>query len=137
MNTSSIDDSAFGIADSPRSVLPSASRAPSVTLASVEGRISPRTASTREVSRIASSIFPVTLAIATRKRLPKEWPAIPSPASSPKRYWNSSVTSGSASESAAMQLRMSPGGIMSISRRSRPLEPPSSATVTTAVRFAV
>ena len=97
----------------------------------------PRTASTREVSRIASSMFPVTSDMATMKRLPKECPAMPSPASSPKRYWKSRVTSASASASAAMQLRMSPGGITCRSRRSRPLEPPSSATVTMAVRLAL
>ena len=62
---------------------------------------------------------------------------MPSPASSPKRYWKSSVTSGSASASAAMQLRMSPGGSTFMSRRSTPLEPPSSATVTMAVRLLV
>src|SRR5258707_4987451 len=33
-----------------------------------------------------------------------------------------------------MQLRTSPGGSMPSSRRRRPLEPPSSLTVTTAVR---
>ena len=62
---------------------------------------------------------------------------MPSPASSPKRYWKSRVTSASASARAAMQLRMSPGGITCRSRRSRPLEPPSSATVTMAVRLAL
>ena len=45
--------------------------------------------------------------------------------------------SGSASARAAMQLRMSPtGGIPRLSRRT-PDEPPSSATVTTAVRLLV
>ena len=60
---------------------------------------------------------------------------MPLPASPGKRYWKRRVTSGSASARAAMQLRMSPGGMMWWSRRSAPLEPPSSATVTTAVRF--
>ena len=45
--------------------------------------------------------------------------------------------SGSASASAAMQLRMSPTGGMPSSSRSTPDEPPSSATVTTAVRLLV
>ena len=40
---------------------------------------------------------------------------------------------GSASASAAMQLRMSPTGGTPSCSRSMPLEPPSSATVTTAV----
>ena len=54
-------------------------------------------------------------------------------ASTGKRYWSSSVMAGSASASAAMQLRMSPIGGMPSSVRSLPDEPPSSATVTTAV----
>ena len=45
--------------------------------------------------------------------------------------------SGSASASAAMQLRMSPTGGMPSSSRSAPDEPPSSATVTIAVRLPV
>src|SRR5262249_23661126 len=39
--------------------------------------------------------------------------------------------------SATRQFRMSPGGRMLNSLRSRPLEPPSSVTVTTAVRSAI
>ena len=70
-------------------------------------------------------------------RLPNEWPDSPSPDSGGKRYWNSRVISGSASATAAMQLRTSPGGITPMSCRSRPDEPPSSATVTTAVRLSV
>ena len=96
----------------------------------------PRTASTREVSRIASSIEPVTPDIAAMKRLPKECPPMRSPASASKRCWKSSVTRGSASASATMQARMSPGGITPRSSRSSPLDPPSSATVTIAVRLA-
>ena len=45
--------------------------------------------------------------------------------------------SGSASASATMQLRMSPTAGMPSSARSLPDEPPSSATVTTAVRLEV
>ena len=44
---------------------------------------------------------------------------------------------GSASASAAMHIRMSPIGGMPISVRSLPDEPPSSATVTTAVMLLV
>ena len=44
---------------------------------------------------------------------------------------------GSASASAVMQLRMSPTGAMPSSSRSLPDEPPSSATVTIAVRLLV
>ncbi len=82
---------------------------------------------------MASSMEPVTSAMAAMKRLPKAWPAMPSPEVSGKRYWKSSVTSGSASARAAMQFRMSPGGISCRPRRMRPLDPPSSATVTMAV----
>ena len=53
------------------------------------------------------------------------------------RYWSSSFMSGSASASAAMQLRMSPTGGMPSSWRRTPDDPPSSATVTTAVRLLV
>ena len=53
------------------------------------------------------------------------------------RYWSSSLISGSASASAAMQLRMSPTGGMPSSVRNTPDEPPSSATVTIAVRLLV
>ena len=59
------------------------------------------------------------------------------PSAAGKRYWSSSLMSGSASASAAMQLRMSPTGGMPSSWRRTPDEPPSSATVTTAVRLLV
>ena len=55
------------------------------------------------------------------------------PAASEKRYWNSLESSASSSDSATMQLRISPGGRTSNSRRSRPELPPSSVTVTMAV----
>ena len=66
----------------------------------------------------------------------------PGPCASPsavsgKRYWRRSLISGSASASAAMQLRMSPTGGIPRLVRSTPDEPPSSATVTTAVRLLV
>ena len=54
-----------------------------------------------------------------------------------KRYWKSCDISGSASASAAMLLRMSPGGSTPSSRWSRPELPPSSATVTMAVMLPV
>ena len=56
--------------------------------------------------------------MATMKRLPKLWPSRPSP--SEKRYSNSRDISGSASASAAMFLRMSPGGSTPSSRWSAP-----------------
>ena len=68
-------------------------------------------------------------------RLPKAWPARPGSASvgAGSGTGAGSVMVGSASASAAMQLRMSPTGAMPSSWRSLPDEPPSSATVTTAV----
>ena len=68
---------------------------------------------------------------AERKRFPKLCPSNPLPAE--KRYWNKRVSSGSSVERAARQLRISPGGCTPSSRRSTPLLPPSSATVTIAV----
>ena len=58
----------------------------------------------------------------------------------PKRCCSSSphcASSGSAPASAARAMRRSPGGSSPSSRRIRPDEPPSSATVTTAVRSSV
>ena len=69
-------------------------------------------------------------------RLPIEWP-LSEPLSPAKRCWNRSVIDFSASARATRQLRISPGGIIALSRISRPLEPPSSVTVTTAVMFEV
>ena len=121
--------------DSPLISCPSAVRACTVTCESVDGRIRPRTARTRLVSRTASSKLPVMPDIATMNRLPKLWPSRPEP--SLKRYWNSRVIRGSASARAAMQLRTSPGGSTPSSRRRMPDEPPSSPTVTIAVRLLV
>src|ERR1019366_4337470 len=68
---------------------------------------------------------------AIRKRLPKLWPLSPRPAW--KRYWKSRESSAESSLRETMQLRMSPGGSTSNSRRKRPELPPSSVTVTMAV----
>ena len=122
------------ILDSPRTCASPSSSAQSVTFSSVDGRIWPRTASTRLASRIASSKLPVMPLIATMNRLPKLWPSRPLPC--PNRYWKSRAISGSASASATMQLRKSPGGSTPSSRRRRPELPPSSATVTMAVMLA-
>src|SRR3989304_2249204 len=113
------------ILDSPSIVPASTVLAQSVTLASVEGMIWPRTASTRLVWRMASSKLPTTPDMATMNRLPKEWPASPEP--SEKRYWKRLVTRGSASARAAMQLRTSPGGGMPSSRRGAPERAPVAA----------
>ena len=72
--------------------------------------------------RTPSSKSPPSIAvIAASSRLPTAWPARPGrrrrrrrPSAAGKRYWRSSLISGSASARAAMQLRMSPtGGIPS------------------------
>ena len=106
----------------------------------------PRTARTRFIRRTPSSKSPPSSAvIAARSMFPTAWPPrLPgsvstSPLSSRRnpgnRYPSSSLMSGSASASAAMQLRMSPTGGMPSSSRSAPDDPPSSATVTIAVRL--
>ena len=95
--------------------------------------------------RTPSSKSPPSMAvIAASSRLPTAWPARPGPSAedvsasaSGNRYWSSSFISGSASARAAMQLRMSPTGGIPSSVRRTPDEPPSSATVTTAVRLLV
>ena len=95
----------------------------------------PRTARTRPDSRSACSKSPVISAIAMMKRLPKEWP--PSEPSPVKRCWKSWVISGSVSARAVRHWRKSPGGSTRYSARRRPLEPPSSATVTMATMLPV
>ena len=122
---------ALPIRDSPSIRSPFSSSAHSRTSAFVAGTTWPCTASTRLLAVIAASRLPVIAVRAERKRLPKLWPSRPLPAR--KRYWNSRVSSGSSVERAARQLRMSPGGCTPSSRRSTPLLPPSSATVTIAV----
>src|SRR5271157_1713883 len=82
-------------------------------------------------ARTASAKSPMMWVRAVRKRLPKLWPLRPRPAE--KRYWNRRDRSAESSLSATMQLRISPGGRTSNSRRSRPELPPSSVTVTMAV----
>ena len=80
----------------------------------------------------ACSKLPVTWVSAVMKRLPNEWPLSSEPSLS-NRYAKSLPTVDSASESATRQLRISPGAGISNSLRIRPVEPPSSATVTIAV----
>src|ERR1017187_8274797 len=82
-------------------------------------------------TRTASAKSPMIWVSAVRKRLPKLWPLRPRPAE--KRYWKRRDSSAESSLSATMQLRISPGGKTSNSRRSRPELPPSSVTVTMAV----
>ena len=67
---------------------------------------------------------------------PRSSPAVPAE----NRYWISRlqvVPHSSSPQSAASAIRRSPGGSTPNSRRSRPLDPPSSATVTIPVRSLV
>ena len=136
------------ISDCPWIDEPSPSSACSVSGVPDAGTTCPRTARIRLTWRTPSSKSPPSIAvIAAIRRLPTAWPASPdgsapgsagTPSSVPgKRYWRTSFMSGSASASAAMQLRMSPTGGMPSYSRSTPDEPPSSATVTMAVRLLV
>ena len=70
---------------------------------------------------------------------PGTWPLEPGTFSAfpPNRYWSTCVIKASSRANAARLLRKSPGGNRPISRRSRPLLPPSSATVTMAVMLLV
>src|SRR5438105_2615609 len=90
----------------------------------------PLLAKTSDERRTASTKSPVTSVSAARKRLPKLWPPkFPSPR---KRCRNRRESSVESSDRATMQLRMSPGGSICNSSRSRPELPPSSETVTMA-----
>src|SRR5580704_12827315 len=92
----------------------------------------PRVSRISEDKRTASEKSDVMEVSAARNRLPKLWPSSPEPFS--KRWRKSFESRASSSLRATMQLRMSPGGSMLSSLRRRPLEPPSSLTVTTAER---
>src|ERR1700756_1059971 len=92
----------------------------------------PRVSRISDERRTASEKSEVRDVSAARKRLPKLCPSRPDPLS--KRWRKSLESRASSSLRATMQFRMSPGGNMLSSLRSRPLEPPSSLTVTTADR---
>src|SRR6266568_3412629 len=75
---------------------------------------------------------------ATMSRLPTAWPASSrSPSNRCCTTLLQVVPHSSSPHSAASAIRRSPGGRTPKSRRSRPLDPPSSATVTIAVRSSV
>ena len=101
----------------------------------MEGITLPRTFKIWLVAARPASMLPSASAMAAIKRLPKLCPARGEP--SLKRNCIMRSISGSRSASATRQLRKSPGGIMPISLRRRPDEPPSSATVTTALQLLV
>ena len=99
------------------------------------GSTRPRAPSSRPTQSRAATWSPSCSQRLTISRLPTTWPFIsPVPA---KRCWSTlaQVSPHSSSpHSAASAIRRSPGGSTPNSERSRPDEPPSSATVTTAVR---
>ena len=88
--------------------------------------------------RDPATVSPSSSQIETIMRLPRACPArSPAPA---KRCWRTSRhvwPQSLSSQSADSAIRRSPGGSTSNSSRSRPLDPPSSATVTTAVTRSV
>ena len=87
--------------------------------------------STSEDAFTASGKSPMICVSAIRNRLPKLWPFSPRPAL--EAMLEQSRKQRFVFDSATMQLRISPGGSTSNSRRSRPELPPSSVTVTIAV----
>src|SRR5918995_1304202 len=117
--------------DSPRVTVPSAKRTTSVRLSVAAGRTRPLILKNRAACSTPSQNPPAMSASAAIMMLPTLW-SFRSPGAS-KRY---SKTSASLRRpaSATRQFLTSPGGATPSSWRSRPLEPPSSATVTTAVR---
>src|SRR6266545_7730839 len=90
----------------------------------------PLLAKTSDDNLTASVKSPVTSVSAAKKRLPKLWP--PSSPLPRNLYRNKRDNKFESSESAIMQLRMSPGGRICSSSRKRPELPPSSETVTIA-----
>src|SRR5579864_8319284 len=117
---------------SPSTSEPSSIRALSCTFAEVAGRMCPRVARISDACWTATAKSPVMAVRAARNKLPKLCPSR-SPGLE-KRNCKSLERKFSSSESATRQLRTSPGGSMPNSRRRRPLDPPSSLTVTSAVR---
>ena len=102
------------------------------------GSTRPRELSSRPTRSRPSTVSPSRSQRDTMRRLPRAWPASgPSPWnrcwSTSRQVWPHSVSS----QSAASAIRRSPGGRTANSSRSRPDDPPSSATVTTAVTRSV
>ena len=102
------------------------------------GSTRPMTPRIRPNSSSAATGSARTSSSPASSRLPIGWPAsAPLP---PNRCWMMvahSLPCGLSAARAANAMRRSPGGMMSSSDRSRPDEPPSSATVTTAVTCGV
>src|SRR5437773_6560162 len=117
--------------DSPETALPSANSALRVTCCTVEGTTCPWIVRSRPPCSTASSKPLPSLLSAVRIRLPRLCPAVS--ASPSNRKSKSRASTGSPSDRAMRQLRMSPEAGRRYSRRRRPVLPPSSATVTIAV----
>ena len=94
------------------------------------------TANTSFMRRTPSSKSPSMSLRAAMSRLPSAWPPRPpGRIASGNRYCSRCVMVASESDSAARQFRMSPIGGRPMASRKRPDDPPSSATVTIAVRL--
>src|SRR4051794_2961876 len=99
------------------------------------GSTRPRAPSSRPTQSRAATWSPSCSQRLTIRRLPTTWPFIsPVPAKRCCRTLAQVSPHSSSPQSAARAIRRSPGGRTPNSDRSRPEEPPSSATVTTAVR---
>src|SRR5436190_4900175 len=99
------------------------------------GNTRPRTSSNRAATSSTATGSPSTSSNPASTRLPTACPAsAPVP---PKRCWKTVLHNEFSPASAASALRRSPGGSRPSSRRSRPDDPPSSATVTIAVTSGV
>ena len=97
----------------------------------VTGKTRPRIARIFPASSTAVSKLPVTFSSAEIKRFPKLWPLS---APSVKRYPNRCRNVDESSASATKAWRKSPGGSTPSSSRSIPVDPPSSAVETIAVK---
>src|SRR4051812_13935622 len=99
------------------------------------GSTRPRAPSSRPTQSRAATWSPSCSQRLTIRRLPTTWPFIsPVPAKRCCRTFAQVSPHSSSPQSAASAIRRSPGGRTPNSERSRPDDPPSSATVTTAVR---
>src|SRR5262249_12647248 len=120
------------IFDSPATEVPSSNSAIIDASASVAGRIRPQMPSIRPACSIASQKSCSSSVSALRIRFPRLWP--PTSCVPLNRKLKSGVSIDRPLDSASRQFRISPGGSIRYASRRRPELPPSSATVTIAVR---
>src|SRR5574344_127137 len=126
---------ASGIADSPWITLPSSSSAANFISSKVDGKTRPLIDRTLEEAFTADTISPVIAHNAVKNKFPKLCPSRPSPLLN--LYLKSLVTKSSSSAKAVIQCLISPGGKIPKDSLSLPELPPSSPTVTIAVRLFV